>query len=104
MRALAARAPAVRTVIYVSCDPSSFGRDSRVLLDAGWRLRGLRAFDIFPMTEHVELVAALDRPPADVAGRRRVEFALGLGVPAELVLDVPGRLELERRVRHVEVV
>jgi len=68
MRALAARAPAVRTVIYVSCDPSSFGRDSRVLLDAGWRLRSLRAFDIFPMTEHVELVAALDRLPADVTG------------------------------------
>jgi len=65
MRALAARRPAVRTVIYVSCDPSSFGRDSRVLLDEGWRLRGLRAFDIFPMTEHVELVAALEPPPAD---------------------------------------
>ena len=48
-------------MIYVSCDPSSFGRDSRVLLDEGWRLRGLRAFDIFPMTEHVELVAALER-------------------------------------------
>ena len=38
MQALAAGTPAVRTVIYVSCDPSSFGRDSRVLLDAGWRL------------------------------------------------------------------
>ena len=63
MRALATRRFAVRAVIYVSCDPSSFGRDSRVLLDEGWRLRGLRAFDIFPMTEHVELVAALE-PPA----------------------------------------
>jgi tRNA/tmRNA/rRNA uracil-C5-methylase (TrmA/RlmC/RlmD family) len=68
MGALAAHTPAVRTVIYVSCDPSSFGRDSRVLLDAGWRLRGLRAFDIFPMTEHVELVAALDRLPTDLTG------------------------------------
>jgi len=65
MRALAAHTPAVRTVIYVSCDPSSFGRDCRVLLDEGWRLRGLRAFDIFPMTEHVELVAALDPPSVD---------------------------------------
>jgi tRNA/tmRNA/rRNA uracil-C5-methylase (TrmA/RlmC/RlmD family) len=66
MRALAAHTPAVRTVIYVSCDPSSFGRDSRALLDEGWRLAGLRAFDIFPMTEHVELVAALEPP----TGRR----------------------------------
>jgi tRNA/tmRNA/rRNA uracil-C5-methylase (TrmA/RlmC/RlmD family) len=68
MQAFAAPTSALRTVIYVSCDPSSFGRDSRVLLDAGWRLRGLRAFDIFPMTEHVELVAALDRPPGDGTG------------------------------------
>jgi tRNA/tmRNA/rRNA uracil-C5-methylase (TrmA/RlmC/RlmD family) len=67
MQALAASTPAVRTVIYVSCDPSSFGRDSRVLIDAGWHLRGLRAFDIFPMTEHVELVAALDHLRADDA-------------------------------------
>jgi tRNA/tmRNA/rRNA uracil-C5-methylase (TrmA/RlmC/RlmD family) len=32
------------------------------LVDAGWTLSQLRAFDLFPMTEHVELVAALDRP------------------------------------------
>ena len=62
MEALAAHTPAVRTLIYVSCDPSSFGRDVRVLLDRGWRVSGLRAFDIFPMTEHVELVAALEPP------------------------------------------
>ena len=62
MRALARHAPTVRTVIYVSCDPASFGRDVRVLLDEGWHLNELRAFDIFPMTEHVELVAALEPP------------------------------------------
>ena len=62
MRALGAHTPTVRTVIYVSCDPSSFGRDVRVLLDEGWHLTGLRAFDIFPMTEHVEIVAALEPP------------------------------------------
>ena len=53
----------LRVVAYVSCDPASFSRDARVLLDAGWRLTALRAFDIFPMTEHVELVAAF-APPA----------------------------------------
>jgi tRNA/tmRNA/rRNA uracil-C5-methylase (TrmA/RlmC/RlmD family) len=62
MGALAPHAATVRTVIYVSCDPASFGRDVRVLLDDGWRLTVLRAFDIFPMTEHVELVAALVPP------------------------------------------
>ena len=63
MRALAAHAATVRTLIYVSCDPASFGRDARVLLDEGWDFTVLRAFDIFPMTEHVEIVAALS-PPA----------------------------------------
>jgi tRNA/tmRNA/rRNA uracil-C5-methylase (TrmA/RlmC/RlmD family) len=58
MGALAAQAASMERLVYVSCDPASFGRDARVLLDAGWELSSLRAFDIFPMTEHVELVAA----------------------------------------------
>jgi tRNA/tmRNA/rRNA uracil-C5-methylase (TrmA/RlmC/RlmD family) len=62
MAALDGHAPALRRVVYVSCDPSSFSRDARVLLDRGWTLTSLRAFDIFPMTEHVELVAALEPP------------------------------------------
>ncbi len=59
MRALAGHAATLRTLIYVSCDPASFARDVRAILDDGWDLTVLRAFDIFPMTEHVELVAAL---------------------------------------------
>jgi tRNA/tmRNA/rRNA uracil-C5-methylase (TrmA/RlmC/RlmD family) len=62
MTALHGHARTLRRMVYVSCDPSSFSRDIRVLLDAGWTLASLRAFDIFPMTEHVELVAALDPP------------------------------------------
>jgi len=52
-----------RALAYVSCDPASFSRDLRVFTDAGWSLGELRAFDLFPMTEHVELVALL-LPPA----------------------------------------
>ncbi len=59
--ALAAMRP--RRLAYVACDPASFARDLRVLLDVGWELSSLRAFDIFPMTEHVETVAVLT-PPA----------------------------------------
>jgi tRNA/tmRNA/rRNA uracil-C5-methylase (TrmA/RlmC/RlmD family) len=62
MAALNGLATNLRRVVYVSCDPSSFSRDLRVLLDAHWTLASLRAFDIFPMTEHVELVAALEPP------------------------------------------
>lgn len=64
MAALRGHSSTLRRIVYVSCDPSSFSRDIRVLLDAHWTLTSLRAFDIFPMTEHVELVAALEPPAA----------------------------------------
>ncbi len=59
-RALAALRP--RAMAYVSCDAGSFARDLRVLLDAQWSLESLRAFDLYPMTEHVETVAILTPP------------------------------------------
>jgi tRNA/tmRNA/rRNA uracil-C5-methylase (TrmA/RlmC/RlmD family) len=59
--ALAALRP--RALAYVSCDAASFARDLRVFLDAGWSVTSLRAFDLYPQTEHVELVTILT-PPA----------------------------------------
>ncbi len=52
---------AVRRIVYVACDAATFARDLRVLLDCGWVLTALRAFDLFPMTEHVELMATIER-------------------------------------------
>lgn len=57
-RLLAALAP--RRIVYVSCDPSTLARDLRVLVDAGYELRSVEAFDLFPQTFHVETVARLD--------------------------------------------
>ncbi|HEY8719369.1 MAG TPA: hypothetical protein VIM26_12345, partial [Pengzhenrongella sp.] len=51
-----------RAIGYLACDPASLARDVRVALDTGWRLAGLRAFDAFPMTHHVECVALLSPP------------------------------------------
>jgi tRNA/tmRNA/rRNA uracil-C5-methylase (TrmA/RlmC/RlmD family) len=48
-----------RVVGYVSCDPGTLARDVAVAADNGWRLTALRAFDAFPMTQHVECVATL---------------------------------------------
>jgi len=48
-----------RTVGYVSCDPATLARDVAAAAEAGWRLSTLRAFDAFPMTQHVECVAGL---------------------------------------------
>lgn len=58
VEALIRRAP--RRVVYVSCDAATFARDLKGLLAGGFDLVALRAFDLFPMTEHVELVALLD--------------------------------------------
>jgi len=62
MASLVALEPGPRKIVYVACDPACFARDIRVLLDAGWALDSLRGFDLFPMTEHVELVGVLRAP------------------------------------------
>jgi tRNA/tmRNA/rRNA uracil-C5-methylase (TrmA/RlmC/RlmD family) len=46
-----------RAIVYVSCDPASLARDTAYLKTFGYSLRTLRAFDLFPMTHHVECVA-----------------------------------------------
>jgi 23S rRNA (uracil1939-C5)-methyltransferase len=48
-------------VVYVSCDPATLARDARKLLDAGYSLSRIEAFDLFPNTPHVESVAVFDR-------------------------------------------
>jgi tRNA/tmRNA/rRNA uracil-C5-methylase (TrmA/RlmC/RlmD family) len=48
-----------RAVGYVSCDPASFARDLGYFQQGGWELSGLRAFDLYPHTHHMETVALL---------------------------------------------
>jgi 23S rRNA (uracil1939-C5)-methyltransferase len=48
-------------VTAVACDPATFARDLRGLCDGGYRLASLRAFDLFPQTHHVEIIAHLIR-------------------------------------------
>lgn len=46
-----------RTLVYVACDPAALARDCAYLEQAGWQMDSLRAFDLFPMTHHIECVA-----------------------------------------------
>ena len=46
------------TIIYVSCNPSTLARDSKVLLDNKYSLNNIVGLDLFPMTHHIESVAA----------------------------------------------
>jgi tRNA/tmRNA/rRNA uracil-C5-methylase (TrmA/RlmC/RlmD family) len=48
-----------RAIAYVSCDPASFARDLGYFRSGGWQLSGLRAFDLYPNTHHLETVALL---------------------------------------------
>ncbi|MEU3917663.1 TRAM domain-containing protein [Streptomyces sp. NPDC029004] len=49
-----------RRIAYVACDPAALARDLAYFGDAGYKPRTLRAFDLFPMTHHVECVAILE--------------------------------------------
>ncbi len=50
-------ASAVPIVVAVSCNPQTFARDARILVDAGYRLTRVTPVDQFLYSAHVELVA-----------------------------------------------
>ena len=57
VEALARRRP--RRVVYVSCDAATFARDLALFEENGIELQDMKVYDLFPMTEHVEIVALL---------------------------------------------
>lgn len=52
---------AASRVAYVSCNPSSWARDAKVLVDAGFRLEKLRPAGQFRWSTHVELTSYFTR-------------------------------------------
>ncbi len=44
-------------LIYSSCNPDTFSRDARRLIDGGYKLLSVQPFDMFPQTHHLEVVA-----------------------------------------------
>lgn len=54
------KAIAPKMIIYISCAPPQLGRDSKPLLEK-YRIKSVAAFDMFPRTPHVELMACFVR-------------------------------------------
>lgn len=59
LEAIGTLAPA--TLVYVACDPVALARDIATLGDLGYDLGDVAAWDLFPMTHHVEAVATFAR-------------------------------------------
>jgi len=56
---LAGNGPALAA--YVSCDPATLARDSRLLLEGGYTLKELTLYDFYPQTAHIESLALFAR-------------------------------------------
>jgi 23S rRNA (uracil1939-C5)-methyltransferase len=60
-QSMALAAARVPRVVAVSCNPASFARDARLLVDGGYRLARVQPIDQFVWSPHVELVACFER-------------------------------------------
>jgi tRNA/tmRNA/rRNA uracil-C5-methylase (TrmA/RlmC/RlmD family) len=54
-----------KRIVYVACDPAALARDTAFAKELGWKLTKVRAFDLFPMTHHIEMVALFTRSAID---------------------------------------
>jgi 23S rRNA (uracil1939-C5)-methyltransferase len=60
-QARAIAASAVPLVVAISCNPATFARDVKILLDSGYQLTAMTPVDQFRYSAHVEIVAQLVR-------------------------------------------
>lgn len=49
-----------KSVVYVSCNPATFARDAKILVEGGYSLQLVTPIDMFPQTGHIECVARFE--------------------------------------------
>ena len=52
----------LESILYISCNGATFFRDAEILLAAGYAVTNFGLLDMFPQTEHVEMMALFERP------------------------------------------
>ena len=67
-RALAASA--LPLVVSISCNPATFARDARILIDGGFQIDAVTPLDQFRFSPHVEIAAVFRRPRPKARARR----------------------------------
>ncbi len=50
-----------KKIVYISCNPATQARDTKLLCDGGYRLIKIKPVDMFPHTYHIENVALLTK-------------------------------------------
>lgn len=50
-----------KTLVYISCDPSTLARDAARLIAGGYTLLEVTPFDLFPQTYHIECISIFER-------------------------------------------
>ncbi|MCG8498329.1 MAG: 23S rRNA (uracil(1939)-C(5))-methyltransferase RlmD [Enterobacterales bacterium] len=50
-----------KAIVYVSCNPSTFSRDAKVLIDGGYEMEKAGVAEMFPFTHHMEMMALFTR-------------------------------------------
>jgi 23S rRNA (uracil1939-C5)-methyltransferase len=51
----------IKRISSVSCNPKTFSRDAKILLDSGFKLDWVQPIDQFLWSSHIELVAQFSR-------------------------------------------
>jgi len=50
-----------KKIVYVSCDPATQARDTKSIIEGGYKVRDVTPFDLFPQTRHIENVITFIR-------------------------------------------
>lgn len=51
----------INEIVYISCNPSTFARDAEILTKLGYKINEIYPVDMFPQTEHIEVVGKFYR-------------------------------------------